>query len=160
MHFSEESREEPAGPAELGAGRVPGLCVCLCRGAVPALPARLPGHSGERSRPRAEPASGSRFSQALSSVLQLMPTLSLPHVSGSPRQSLGRLVVGRGILHVRAPDPSRSGARLPPCSVPGFGRGAPSSRPAASLDRPREQLGGAGPAWAGPSVPTGTEASA
>lgn len=61
--------------------------------------------------------------------------LSLSHVFGSPRQSLGRSVVGRRILHVPVPDPSSSGARFPPCSALVFGCGAPSSRPAASLDR-------------------------
>lgn len=170
MHFLEEFREEPAGPAEFRAGfgarGVSGLCVLRAGVAVPGSP--LPGslgHSGAQPHGRAGQQQVLAGSPAV--CFSWCPELGLPHVFGSPWQSLGRSVVRRGILHVPVSGPSSSGPRLSlHCSVLAFGCGAVPRVPL-SYDpwicsrawQPREQFGGAGPAGAGPSVPTGTEAS-
>lgn len=77
-----------------------------------ALPCPAPCGTGVCAAPQqSRPAAGV---DRLFSVLQLLPQLSLPHVSGSPWQSFGRSVVGRGILHVPVSEPSSSGPRPSP----------------------------------------------
>lgn len=133
MRFPEEFREEPAGPAEFGAGfgarGVSGLCVLRAEVAVPGSP--LPGSLGHSG---AQPPGRAGRQQILAGSPAVCfcwcPELSPPHVFGSPWQSLGRSVVGRGILHVPVSDP----LFLRPSALPPLQRarvwlwcGAPSS---------------------------------
>lgn len=124
----------------------------------------LPGSRGA-GQPHSRAGQQQVLSGSSAASFSWCPELSLPHVFGSPRQSLGRSVVGRGILHVPVSEPSSSGPwPSPRCSVLVFGCGAVPRVPfgdpwmGSRAWQPRAKIGGAAAAWARPSLPAGPEA--
>lgn len=85
------------------------------RGRCRAPHARLPGAQG-RVQPDSSAGQQQVFTGSSATCFSWCPELSFPHVFGSPRQSLGRSVVGKAIPHV--PVSERSGPqRRPPVAA-------------------------------------------
>lgn len=82
------------------------------RGRCWAAPARLPGARG-CVQPHSRAGQQQVLTGSSATCFSWSPELSLPHVFGSPWQSLGRSVVGRAIPHVRVSEPSGLRRRPP-----------------------------------------------
>lgn len=82
------------------------------RGQCWAAPARLPGAQG-CVQPHSRAGQQQVLTGSSATCFSWSPELSLPHVFGSPWQSLGRSVVGRAIPHVRVSEPSGLRRRPP-----------------------------------------------
>lgn len=106
-------------PAEFGArfgarGIVRAVPVLRGRGGrCWAPPARLPGAQG-CVQPRSRAGQQQLFTGSSAACFTWCPELSLPHVFGSPWQSLGCSVVVRGIPHGPVSEPSSPGPRRRP----------------------------------------------
>lgn len=94
---------------------VSGLSLCCGAevGAAGLCPVRLPG-AQRCVQPHSRAGPQQVLAGCSAACFSWCPELSLPHVFGSPWQSLGRSVVGRGIPHVPVSKPSSSGPRRPP----------------------------------------------
>lgn len=122
------------------------------------------GTGASAARQQRRPAAG--FHRLFSNVLQLVPRAQLPACFWEPSAELRALRRGQSDPACSCLRTLRPSAPFPRCSVLVFGCGAVPRVPlshdpciGSRAWQPREQIGGAGPAWARPSVRTGTEAS-
>lgn len=133
--------------------------------AVLGCPCPAPWGTGVCAAPQqSRPAAG--FDRLVSNVLQLVPRAQPPACFWEPLAELRAIRRGQGDPACSCLRTLRPSAPSPRCSVLVFGCGAMPRVPlshdpwvGSRAWQPREQIGGAGPAWARPSVPTGTEAS-